>query len=85
MNAYTHEHVKITVALHERTGSNPVMREIVMRDVLYHPDMAENIISCSSLCQEGYDVKPKGDAGRAVLNGVIEFRCKIEDGVFVIQ
>ena len=65
--------IKLRVRLSNRRGADGIVRTIIICDVLYVPDLAINLISCSQLCQNEYDIKFNGRRGRAMLNSVIEF------------
>ena len=77
--------IKIPVSLTNGKHTIDVSRTIVIRNVMYVPDLSANLISCSQLCKDGYDIKFKGHRGRALLNGMIEFECIFKDGVYVIN
>ena len=65
--------ISLRVRLSNRRGADDIVRTIIIRDVLYVPDLAINPISCSQLCQNEYDIKFKGRRGRAMPNGFNEF------------
>lgn len=77
--------IRLKVILSDKCGADDIVRTIIIRNVLYVPDLAINLISCSQLCENAYDIKFKGHRGRAMLNGYIEFECRMEDGVYVIN
>ena len=73
------------VVLSSGSAGKDVQRKLKLRDVLCVPELTTNLISCSQLCRAGYDIEFKRKRERVMRKDYIEFKCRVDDGVYVID
>lgn len=60
------ENITVEVQLWNEPDPEATVRTITIKVVLYVPGLKANLLSCSSFCIAGYDIKLKGNNCRAM-------------------
>ena len=74
--------VRVRIKIGNNGTKKDLWRSIKIRKLPFVPELESNLLSCSDLCLSGYDIKFKGNSGRALMDGYLELQCYLEHEVY---
>ena len=76
---------RVRIKIRNNGTKKDLWRTITIRKVLFVPDLAANLMSCSALCLSGYNIKFKRNYGRALVDRIYGIQILFREWVYVIH